>query len=72
MEDITVFHIDKVEPGQYGFEFSGNMFQLLRVRRGSIIVRSNPDEGYSPPYNLHEFPLSIGTIKQATPINLPK
>lgn len=65
---IYVFHIDKVKQGQYGFEFSGCMFKLLRVREKTVLVRSNKDEeGYDYPYDVHEFPKEIGTIVTVKP-----
>lgn len=61
-DSVSVFHIDKVEPWQYGNEFRGCMFELLVVRMNSVVVKSNADEGHQPPYEFHEFPKEIGTI----------
>jgi len=38
------------------YEFYGCVFQILSIREKTVLVKSNIDEGYKYPHNVHEFP----------------
>jgi len=37
-------------------KFYGVSFLVLAIRQNTVLVKSCIDEGYSSPYNVHEFP----------------
>ncbi len=48
--------------GQWWCNFLGVTFQVLTIRNETVIVKCCSDEGYKPPYNVHEFPLTAVKI----------
>ncbi|NVO11699.1 MAG: hypothetical protein HXX16_17190 [Bacteroidales bacterium] len=37
-------------------KFLGCSFLVISIRQETVLVKSNTDEGYQHPYDVHEFP----------------
>ena len=48
----------KAEKTDWFYTFLNCQFQVISIRQHSVLVKSNSDEGYREPYNVHEFPKS--------------
>lgn len=53
---FCVATIVDIESGQWWCKFYGVTFKVLSIRLETVIVKCCQDEGYLPPYNIHELP----------------
>ncbi len=53
---MTVFRITDNNSGQWWCQLLNCSFLVISIRQHTVIVKAHADEGYEPPYNVHEFP----------------